>query len=55
MRLFDAHNHLQDRRLDPHRERFASDLPTLGLVRAVVAGSGEEDWEDVATLAKQHP
>ena len=55
MRLFDAHNHLQDDRLDEHRERIAAELPSLGLTRAVVAGSGEEDWQSVADLAKQHP
>ena len=55
MRLFDAHNHLQDDRLNEHRERIAAELPALGLVRAVVAGSGEEDWQSVADLARQHP
>lgn len=55
MRLFDAHNHLQDERLHPHLERIASELPKLGLVRAVVAGSGEEDWQSVADLARQYP
>ena len=55
MRLFDAHNHFQDDRLNGHRERIAAELPALGLVRAVVAGSGEEDWQSVADLARQHP
>ncbi len=53
MRLFDAHNHLQDERLDAHRERIIAELPGIGLVRAVVAGSGEEDWESVAALARK--
>ncbi|MDB6139858.1 MAG: hydrolase TatD [Verrucomicrobiaceae bacterium] len=55
MRLFDAHNHLQDDRLNAHRERIAVALPHLGLVRAVVAGSGEEDWQSVADLSHLHP
>ena len=55
MRLFDAHNHLQDDRLNEHRERIAAGLPSLGLTRAVVAGSGEEDWPSVAELAQKHP
>ncbi len=55
MRLFDAHNHLQDERLDVCRDAIATDLPAIGLTRAVVAGSGEEDWESVATLAKRYP
>ncbi len=55
MRFFDAHNHLQDERLDPCRAAIAAALPQQGLVQAVVAGSGEEDWPAVASLAKQHP
>ena len=55
MRLFDAHNHLQDQRLDAHREEIAGQLPALGLVKAVVAGSGEEDWASVADLARRYP
>ncbi len=54
MRLFDAHIHLQDAPLDSHRERLADELPKLGLIRSVVAGSGEEDWQSVADLAKQY-
>ncbi len=55
MRLFDAHIHFQDEPLDGHRERIADELPKLGLVRSVVAGSGVEDWQSVADLARQHP
>ncbi len=55
MHLFDAHNHLQDGRLDAHRERIVEELPRIGLTRAVVAGSSEEDWENVAMLARKHP
>ena len=54
MHLFDAHNHLQDDRLRPHLSGIVESLPAAGLVRAVVAGSGEDDWEAVAKLAKQH-
>jgi TatD DNase family protein len=55
LRYFDAHNHLQDHRLDPLRAGIIAELPALGLARAVVAGSGEEDWPEVAQLAQQHP
>ncbi len=55
MRLFDAHIHFQDTPLDGHRERIADELPKLGLVRSVVAGSGVEDWQSVADLARQYP
>jgi TatD DNase family protein len=51
MRLYDAHNHLQDPRLDAHRAALLA-APTAH--RMVVAGSGEEDWPDVATLAQQN-
>lgn len=54
MRLFDAHIHFQDAPLDGHRERIAKELPELGLVRSVVAGSGVQDWPSVADLARQH-
>jgi len=51
--LYDAHNHLQDERLDAVREDLFTALPALGLKRAVVAGSGVEDLEAVAALAKR--
>lgn len=54
MRFFDAHNHFQDDRLEACRDDIAAQLPALGLVRAVVAGSGEEDWASVAALARLH-
>lgn len=55
MRLFDAHNHLQDDRLQPWIDGILSSLPESGLVLAVVNGSCEEDWEAVAALANKHP
>ncbi len=54
MRLYDAHNHFQDDRLNGQRESIAAMLPTIGLQRAVVAGSGVDDWEQVAALAEEH-
>lgn len=53
--LYDAHNHLQDERLDPWRSEISHLLPQLGLREMVVNGSSEEDWAQVAELAKQHP
>lgn len=52
--LYDAHNHLQDSRLDAERELILQLLPQLGLAEAVVTGSAEDDWEDVAKLARAH-
>jgi TatD DNase family protein len=55
MRFFDAHNHLQDSRLLQHMSQVAQLLPTLPLAKAVVDGSGEDDWFLVADLAKAYP
>jgi TatD DNase family protein len=55
MRLFDAHNHLQDERLAPHLDGILEALPGSGIVRMVVNGSCEEDWPAVAELARREP
>lgn len=52
--LYDAHNHYQDRRLDSDREIILKALPEHGISEAVVNGSSEDDWEDVAKLAREH-
>lgn len=52
--LYDAHNHLQDDRLDPWRDEIITMMPQTGLVEMVVNGSCEEDWPQVAMLACQH-
>jgi len=52
--LFDAHNHLQDHRLDAIRDEVCEALPQQGLVEAVVAGSDESDWPEVAELARRY-
>ena len=55
LRLFDAHNHLQDERLAPQRAEILRALPNAGVVRMVVNGSCEADWPDVLALAKSVP
>ncbi|MEW6304080.1 MAG: TatD family hydrolase [Verrucomicrobiota bacterium] len=55
MRLFDAHNHLQEERLRPHAADIIAALEREGVVRVVVDGSCEEDWPDVFALAQQFP
>lgn len=52
MRLFDAHNHLQDPWLAPHLAGIVAAPPA---VEMVVNGTGEGDWADVAALAAAHP
>lgn len=52
--LYDAHNHLQDERLDPWREKVMEKLAGSDLAEAVVNGSSEEDWQAVADLAQRY-
>ena len=55
MNLYDAHNHYHDAWLAPHRARVFADLATIGVRRAVVNGTCEADWADVAALAREFP
>jgi TatD DNase family protein len=55
LRLFDAHNHLQDERLAPHLAEILAALPGAGVVRMVVNGSCEADWPRVLELARTVP
>ena len=52
--LFDAHNHLQDERLDPWREEIIASMPQLEIAEMVVNGTCEKDWPQVAELARRH-
>lgn len=54
MIYYDAHNHLQDAWLTPHRRQVFDDLSTIPLHRAVVNGTAENDWAEVAALAACH-
>ncbi|MBA3850040.1 MAG: TatD family deoxyribonuclease [Opitutus sp.] len=53
--LYDAHNHLQDDWLAPHRARIEADLRAIGLRSAVANGTSEADWPAVAGLAARLP
>ena len=53
MRLYDAHNHLQDERLAPHLDDILPMLDSAGIARMVVNGSCEDDWPAVLELAKR--
>ena len=55
LRLYDAHNHLQDERLAPFLEGILAELPGAGIVKMVVNGSCEEDWPRVRALAERCP
>jgi TatD DNase family protein len=54
MHLYDAHNHLQDAWLTPHRAQVFHDLAKIPLRGAVVNGTCESDWLDVSSLAREH-
>jgi TatD DNase family protein len=54
-RLFDAHNHLHDARLDPHRGSIDATLESIGLAGAVVNGTREEDWAAVIRITAARP
>ena len=53
MKLLDAHNHLHDARLAPHRMEICVELARLGVTRAVMNGTQESDWAAVADLARE--
>lgn len=48
--FYDAHNHLQDPSLTPHRAQILTDLARLPLRSAVVNGTTEADWPEVTAL-----
>jgi TatD DNase family protein len=54
MKLLDAHNHLHDARLAPHLAAILPKLSQVGVQRAVVNGTREDDWDAVAALARDH-
>jgi TatD DNase family protein len=49
--FFDAHNHLHDAWLAPHRAGVLAELEALPLGAAVVNGTAEDDWAEVTALA----
>ncbi len=55
MRYYDAHNHLHDERFGGRQEELIATCRAAGVARMVVNGSCEEDWPDVAALARAHP
>ncbi len=55
LRLYDAHNHLQDLRLVGEREDILGAARAEGVAKMVVNGSTEEDWPQVLKLAETYP
>jgi TatD DNase family protein len=54
VRLYDAHNHLQDERFTNRAELIAA-CRAEGVARMVVNGACESDWPIVAQLAREFP
>ena len=54
MRLYDAHNHLQDARLNGVREDAFAKAIKSGVVKMIVNGTRESDWPAVLELAGKH-
>jgi len=52
LRLYDAHNHLQDERFGGRQAELLADCAREGVACMVVNGSCEEDWPQVLALVK---
>jgi TatD DNase family protein len=52
--LYDAHQHFHFGPLTPHRAAIDADVRAIGLKRAVVNGTNEEEWPVVAVLAREY-
>ncbi len=55
MKFYDAHNHLQDERLQPHLDGIIEASRASTIAKMVVNGSCEEDWQAVLSLAEKYP
>lgn len=55
LRIYDAHNHLQDDRFGGRESELLATCDQEGVVQMVVNGSCEEDWPAVLKLARSHP
>jgi len=55
MKLFDAHNHLQDDRFAGKQAALLAECQKRGISRMVVNGACESDWPKVLALARTHP
>lgn len=52
--LYDAHQHFHFEPLTPHRAKIVKDLHAVGLRKAVVNATNEEEWPVVAALAREY-
>ena len=54
MKLFDAHNHVQDDRLSPYLGDVMERARAAGVVAMGVKGCCEADWPRVVRLTEDH-
>ena len=55
MKFCDAHNHLQDARFGARQNELLAECGRAGVARMVVNGVRENDWAQVAALARANP
>jgi TatD DNase family protein len=55
MKLYDAHNHLQDDRFGGSQRELLAMCAQSGIARVVVNGESEADWPQVLMLAQSNP
>jgi len=55
VRLFDAHCHLHDPRLDPWRDEALARARALGVAGFACCAAAEDEWDRVLALASAHP
>jgi len=55
VKLYDAHNHLQDDRFAGRQNELLAACAATGVARMVVNGACESDWPQVLALARANP
>jgi TatD DNase family protein len=55
VKLYDAHNHLQDDRFAGRQNELLTACAAAGVARMVVNGACESDWPQVLALARANP
>lgn len=53
--LFDAHNHLHDKRLKPYLQQIIDGFYEIGVKKCVVNGTHPDDWDSVLELHQSYP
>ncbi|NNJ70640.1 MAG: hypothetical protein HKP10_05060, partial [Kiritimatiellales bacterium] len=54
MKLFDAHNHVQDKRLSADLDAVMQRARSAGVIRMGVKGCCEADWPNVIRISERY-